>query len=146
MPVNPAHIAQIEAALRQRYFPIIPEMQANWTPQQHERNRLSRSLAAFAIEKLADVTAAQAANAVMDGGNDNGIDAIHFDRLSSRLWLVQSKAGGAPDSGENKKFCDGIRDLAAGRLDKFNQNFARLQPDVEDALETPGLVIIGCNA
>jgi hypothetical protein len=143
--MSDAHIAQIEAMLKQRYFAMIPQLQVNWQPEQHERNRISRSLAAFAIEKLADTTSAQAVNALMDGGNDNGIDALHFDRVKNRLWLVQAKAGAAPDAGDNKKFRDGIHDLAAGNFANFNQAFARLQPDVEDALETVGVVIIGCT-
>jgi len=40
---------QIIAVLKQDYFPMIPQLQQNWTPEQHEKNRLSRSLAAFAI-------------------------------------------------------------------------------------------------
>ena len=145
MPVNPSHVAQIEPTLKQRYFPMIARLPANWTPEQHERNRLSRSLAAFAVEKMADTAPAQAANAVVDGGNDNGIDAVFFDRLKNRLWLVQSKAGGAPDAGDNKKFRDGIRDIAAGNFTNFNTAFSRLQADVEDALEAPNLVIVGCH-
>ena len=145
MPDAAALKLQVIETLKQRYFPIVLQLQQNWTPEQHEKNRLSRSLAAFAIEKLADVTPAQAVNAVMDGGNDNGLDAIHFDRPKNILWVVQSKAGGAPDMGENKKFCDGIRDLVNGRFNKFNANFARLQPDVEDALATDRLQIVGCN-
>ena len=108
MPIADAQRVQLVEVLRQRYFPIILPLQQNWTAEQHEKNRLSRSLAAFSIEKLAEVTPAQAANAVVDGGNDNGIDAIHFDRTKDQLWLIQSKTGGAPDMGENKKFCDGI--------------------------------------
>jgi AIPR protein len=146
MPANPSHIAQIQEVFKQRYFPIIPPLAQNWTPEQHEKNRFSRSLAAFAIEKSADVSHAQAVNSIMDGGNDNGIDAVHFDRLHNRLWLVQAKAGGAPDSGDNKKFCDGIRAIAAGDFTNFNASFARLQSDVEDALETSELVIVGCHA
>jgi len=143
--MSEAQRTQIIAVLKDRYFPIILPLAQNWTPDQHEKNRLSRSLAAFAIETLADVTPAQAANAVVDGGNDNGLDAIHFDRQKNILWLVQSKAGGAPDMGENKKFCDGIRDLIAARFHKFNAIFARLQADVEDALESPGLIVVGCQ-
>lgn len=140
-----AQKSQIITELKKRYFSMIQQLQANWTPEQHEKNRLSRSLAAFAIEKLADVAPAQAANAVVDGWGDNGIDAIYFDRSNNLLWLVQSKAGDAPDMGENKKFCDGIRDLQAGRFDKFNQTFVRLLPDVEEALYSEGLRIVGCN-
>src|SRR6266542_5638492 len=102
MPTDPGHIAQIEATLKQRYFPVIAQLQPNWTPAQHERNRLSRSLAAFAVEKLADIAPAQAANAIVDGGNDNGVDAVFFDRLKNRLWLIQSKAGGALTQGTTK--------------------------------------------
>ena len=59
--MSDAHIAQIEAMLKQRYFAMIPQLQVNWQPEQHERNRISRSLAAFAIEKLADTTSAASA-------------------------------------------------------------------------------------
>ncbi len=145
MPDSAAQRAQIIEALKARYFPIILPIQANWTPEQHEKNRLSRSLAAFAIEKLAEVTPAQAANSVVDGGDDNGLDAIYFDRAKNILWVVQAKAGGAPDLGENKKFCDGVRDLLAARFHKFNAQFARIQTDVEDALESPGMVVHGCH-
>jgi len=147
MPDQEAHAAQIVEVLKQRYFPIIPEIVVpGWTPDQHEKNRLSRSLAALAVEELADITLAQAANAVVDGGNDNGIDAVCFDRATNHLWLVQAKAGDAPDMGDNKKFCDGIRDLVARRFERFNAAFARLRPDIETALQTEGLQIVGCHA
>ena len=136
---------QIIEVLKQEYFPMIPQLSRNWTDEQHYKNRLSRSLAAFAIANLADVTPAQAANSIINGENDNGIDAVYFDRMKNLLLLVQAKAGNAPDMGDNKKFCDGIRDLVNLRFEKFNQSFQRLQPDVEDALETNGVKIIGCN-
>ena len=120
-------------------------LQRNWTPEQHEKNRLSRSLAAFAIANLADLTPAQAANSIVNGENDNGIDAIYFDRMKKLLLLVQAKAGNAPNMGDNKKFCEGIRDLVHQRFQKFNDGFARLQQDVEDALNTNGVKIVGCN-
>lgn len=137
--------AQIIDVLKTRYFAMIQPLPGKTNPVDIENNRLSRSLAAFAIEKHAEVAPAQAAYSVVDGWNDNGLDAIHFDRTKSILWLVQSKIGSAPDMGENKKFCDGIRDLQNGRFHKFNATFARIQPDVEDALDTPRLRIIGCQ-
>ena len=145
MPHADAQRLQVCDVLKQRYFGMIIALPGNNDPVQQEKNRLSRSLAAFAIEKLADVTPAQAANAVVDGGNDNGLDAILFDRQKNILWVVQSKLGGAPDMAENKKFCDGIRDLIGSRFHKFNASFARLQSDVEDALESPHLKTIGCH-
>lgn len=138
--------AQIADILRQRYFPLIPQVNANWTADQHDKNRLSRSLAALAIERLSDVSSVQAANAVIDGGDDNGIDAIQFDRADNRLWVVQSKAGAAPDVGENKKFIGGIHDLLSKRFERFNAAFERFQPDIEQALATEALKVVGCVA
>lgn len=137
--------SQVIEALKQDYFQMTAQLQRNWTPEQHEKNRLSRSLAAFAIANLADITPAQAANSIINGENDNGIDAIYFDRMKNLLLLVQAKAGNAPNMGDNKKFCDGIRDLVHQRFQKFNDAFTRLQQDVEDALNTNGVKIVGCN-
>jgi hypothetical protein len=144
MPDSNAQKSQIKDILRARYFPMILQLPINWPAEQHEKNRLSRSLAAFAIEKMADLTTTQASDCVLDGGDDSGIDAIHFDRQNNILWLIQSKANHAPDQGETLKFCNGVRYLVAARFDRFSQGFARLQPDVEEALQTRGLHIEGC--
>jgi hypothetical protein len=136
---------QIIEVLKLDYFSMIPQLQQNWTADQHEKNRLSRSLAAFAIANVADVTPAQAANSIINGENDNGIDAVYFDRIQNFLWLVQAKAGNAPDMGENLKFCKGIRHLVYKRFQKFNEGFSRLQQDVEDALDKNEVTIVGCN-
>jgi hypothetical protein len=140
-----AQKTQIIEVLKQDYFSMIPELDKNWSAEQHEKNRLSRSLAAFAIANLADVTPVQSANSIINGENDNGIDAVYFDRIKNLLWLVQAKAGNAPNMGDNKKFCDGIRDLVNRRFQKFNEGFFRLQQDVEDALDKNRLKIVGCN-
>ena len=52
---------------------------------------LSRSMAAAAIKILAEVDDVAAANAIVDGGKDNGIDAIYYDPQGKTLFLVQSK-------------------------------------------------------
>lgn len=145
MPPSDAHKAQIIEMLKERYFPIVLPIQQNWTPEQHEKNRLSRSLSIFAVEKLVEIESTSAANALMDGGNDNGIDAVCYDQTRNKLWLIQAKAGSAPDMGENKKFCDGIKDLIEGRFEKFNEAFARFESDVVEALACTGLKIIGCH-
>ena len=40
---------------------------------------LSRSIAAAAIKILAEVDCSTASGAIVDGGKDNGIDAIYYD-------------------------------------------------------------------
>lgn len=128
-PNTKAQKTQIIEVLKQDYFPIIPQINRNWTAKQHEENRLSRSLASFAIANLANITPPQAANSIINGENDNGIDAVYFDRTNNRLWLIQAKAGNAPNMGDNKKFCDGIRDLVHKRFQKFNSSFSRLRQE-----------------
>jgi hypothetical protein len=63
-------------------------------------NFRSRALLAFALECAAGAAADEAAGSIVDGGNDNGIDAIHVGPDLS-LWLLQSKyidaAIGEPD-------------------------------------------------
>ncbi|MFN6461593.1 MAG: hypothetical protein RMZ41_007055 [Nostoc sp. DedVER02] len=48
-PNTKAQRTQIIEVLRRDYFPMIPQLQINYTQEQHDKNRLSRSLAAFAI-------------------------------------------------------------------------------------------------
>ncbi len=144
-PNTKAKKTQIIEVMTRDYFPMIPQLQRNWTPEQHEKNRLSRSLAAFAIANLANITPAQAAHSIINGENDNGIDAVYFDRIQNLLWLVQAKAGNAPNMKENKPFRDGIKDLVHRKFQKFNTGFSRLQQDVEDALDKNGVTIVGCN-
>ena len=52
---------------------------------------LTRGLAAYSIHYLAGTSSQDAAPAVTDAGNDNGIDALYFDEANKRLYLVQSK-------------------------------------------------------
>ena len=137
---------QVKEIIKARFFPIIPRVEATWTArwtaEEHERNRLSRSLAAFSIGKLAGIGDAEAVNSVIDAGGDNGIDAIVFDPVTGILFAGQAKAGAAPDFGDNKKFCDGIRDLLRRNFHKFNEGFMRFLPDIEVALDTPGVKIL----
>jgi hypothetical protein len=66
----------------------------------------------------------EAAAAVTDGGNDNGLDAIHYDARARRLYLVQSKwihsGNGEPENGDVRKFIAGIHDLGNLSFDRFN--------------------------
>jgi hypothetical protein len=49
-------IAQIEVALRRRFFPFVAKVitpdRAGWIEEQHDNDRLSRSLAAYAPTHL----------------------------------------------------------------------------------------------
>jgi len=109
-----------------------------------DRDRLfnfrSRALLAFALECTAGASAEQAVTAIVDGGDDNGIDAIHVGPDLS-LWLLQSKyidaAQGEPDLGDVNKLCTGVRDLLAGRWDRFNEAVRAKRAQITAALDDP---------
>ena len=70
----------------------ISDIQDSLPPETVETAHLSRGLAAFVLMKLADITASQAAHSVVDGFNDNGIDAIYVsDSNPRKLYIVQAK-------------------------------------------------------
>ncbi len=148
MPSNEEKIAQLEAAFRRRFFPHVPKVEtpqrSQWDELKHDNDRLSRALAAYALVALIDLNDVEAAGAIIDGGDDFGIDAIYFDKSQYRLYIVQSKfkrAGAAPSQAENLKTINGIRALLSRRFNEFNATFQRKLDDVEEALDTPGIVI-----
>src|SRR5262245_45066609 len=108
MTTRDEQIVQVEAALRQRFFPLVPKVEkpdrVNWSQDQHELDRLSRSLAAYTLVGICEIDDATAVGAMTDGTNDGGIDALYFDRMANQLVFVQAKFkrnGAAPSQDEN---------------------------------------------
>lgn len=138
---------QIIEVLENRYFSMIPTRLTNRSELEQRKDRLSRSLAALAIQKLSGCGETQAAASIVDCGDDNGIDAIFYDHSQNTLWLIQSKYGNAPTRADNLTFCNGIKDLLEERYERFRQSgqnpeFDRVQADVEDALQTADTKIV----
>jgi hypothetical protein len=148
MPTREEKVAQIETVLRQRFFPYIPknvtENRKTWTEQNHDTNRLTRALAAYVLVGIVGLDDVSAAGAVIDDENDGGIDAIYFDREHTRLILVQSKfktSGTAPAQDENLKTINGVRMLLTRRFPELNAHVQRRQDEIEEALDTGGIVL-----
>jgi hypothetical protein len=145
MPPREEQVAQIEAALRSRFFPLVPSLGvARWTPGQDETNRLSRALAAYALVGICDLDDARAAACITDGGDDGGIDAAHYDQASGQLVLVQAKfkrSGTAPTQAECLATVNGVKALREKRFDQFNAHFQNRLDEIEEALDTPGVGI-----
>ena len=148
MPTREEQIEQIDAAFRSRFFPLVPKVEKTgregWTENQHDKDRLSRALAAYTIAKLAGLDDATAANSITDGSNDGGIDAIYFSPTKNQLFIVQAKyktSGTAPAQDENLKTINGIRALQARRFDEFSEAFCDRSDELELALDTPGVKI-----
>jgi hypothetical protein len=146
MPPRDEQIAQLEAALRRRFFPLVPKVitseRQGWNEEQHDTDRLSRSLAAYTLFGLCDLDDTTAAGAITDGKNDGGIDALYYDRAGNRLVFVQSKfkrTGAAPAQDENLKTVNGIKALQARRFNEFNDAFRNRLDEIEAALDTAGV-------
>ena len=107
---------------------------------------LSRALAAYAVHHLSECSTEDAAKSIVDGSNDNGIDAIYFDQVDSRLYIVQSKwiqsGKGEPDNGSIKKFTSGIRDLLFLNFDRFNSKIQGMAEEITESLTSAGLEIV----
>lgn len=110
-----------------------------------QKNFLSRALAAYAltIEAIADVDIA--ASSITDGFDDNGIDAIYFDRSAKILWLVQSKfidsGAGGIDNGDVEKFARGVKKLIDADFSRFNKKINDRKDEILEALDDSAVKI-----
>src|ERR1700685_1625817 len=90
----------------------VSDVPATASPDDKESQFLTRALTAFAIAALAKTDDTTAANAVVDGYHDDGIDGFFFDRVEHRAYLVQSKwaksGGGSIDLGATLQFVQGV--------------------------------------
>ena len=107
----------------------------------------SRALAAYSLHILAGVSSQQAADSIVDGFDDNGIDALLFQKSQNTLWLVQSKwiqtGKKSPPAAELRSFKDGVFDLLDFNSSKnrFNYKFEYKEDEINAALTCPGLKI-----
>jgi hypothetical protein len=132
--------SQIKNKLLELVAPLIDKSEiAAKTPADREAHILSRSMAAAAIMILAEVDNPTASAAVVDGGKDNGIDAIYYDPQSKALFLVQSKWSNSHassiESGEVLKFLQGVQDLVSLKKGRFNEKIQKRWSIIEDALK-----------
>jgi hypothetical protein len=123
----PIEIIHLPGKLREAFTGRLAEA-ASGKPEERETNFLTRALAAFAAHKLAGCSLDEAVTAVVDGGGDGGIDAVHYSAEASILWLIQSKffsdGRGEPSLGDVTKFKAGLENLLQGNFDAFRENAA----------------------
>lgn len=113
---------------------------------QIENTTLSRGVCALGLSYLTDIDPATAALQIVDGFNDNGIDAIYFDAGEKILYFVQSKwnnaHGGGIENGDVLKFLQGAKDLMNSHYDRFNHKVRSRENEIERALGLASKVII----
>ncbi|MFE2038182.1 AIPR family protein [Streptomyces scopuliridis] len=111
-----------------------------------EKSFLSRALAALAVQRFTELSAAEAAAAVVDGSGDNGIDAIAIDSLQRRVILVQSKWDGSGDGslglGDSRNFTAGFKDLLDTKFDRFNSRLRAQEGKITEALDDVNVTFV----
>jgi len=132
------HVNQIGSKINSLFADKINQDDLNPNDKELQPKILTRCLAAYAVYCIGDTSVEDAASAVVDGSDDNGIDAIYYSPTTKRMIIVQSKwkkdGTGEPDNGEMRKFKDGILDLINLELDNFNGKVNAKKQMIETAL------------
>jgi hypothetical protein len=137
--VSQITINRISSVLREQFADHIDVSDLERKPVAHQESHfLSRALAALCVKTLGDTDPQTAGAAVVDGFNDHGIDAIHFDAKTDSLLLVQSKwsgnGSGTFDEGATGKFVNGIRALFRSEFERFNDKVRSKEAEIREAL------------
>lgn len=128
MPAErPIEIDHLPPRLHQDFDGLIPLIE-NPDPDHVETNFCSRALAAFSIHRLAGCSLQEAADSLVDGGHDGGIDAVYHSTNSNTLWCVQSKfttdGTSEPVLREVTRFSTGLDALLRGDFEELRGNLA----------------------
>jgi hypothetical protein len=124
------------------------------TDLERDQKIFSRCLAALAVYLQTGCTEQDAAGAVWDGQDDNGIDAAYFDTAESRVLFVQAKwinkGSGEPEAQEIGAFVKGVRDAIETDDTCFHSRLQARFADIALRLGTPGvrvhLVVVSTGA
>lgn len=132
------HVNHIRTKLEEVFNDLVDLSDVLSTGEQRDNFFLTRSLCAYALIHHSSCSATQAAQSIVDGGSDNGIDGIFYDPNTKTLYIVQSKwihdGKGEPSNGDVKKFIAGIKDLFDFKFDRFNGKVIAKQQTIQDAI------------
>lgn len=132
------HVNQIGSKINALFADKIDKSDLNPEDKEIQTKILTRCLSAYAVYCIGDTSIDEAASSVVDGADDNGLDAIHYSPSNKRMIIVQSKwkkdGTGEPENGDLRKFKDGIIDLINLELDKFNNKVNIKKKMIETAL------------
>lgn len=132
-------IMRIRSTLEKRYLGKIDLKDYEGKPAKEKESAfLTRSLSAFALAQLAGINDNLAAACVVDGYDDNGIDAIYYDNTDNKVYIVQSKwmesGKDSPKQGDIQKFLKGFKDFLNADFSRFNNKFKKMKDRLNEAL------------
>ena len=140
------HIKHIVKAFEKAFSSVIDMSDYTTRPANDRQDKfLTRSLAAYCLVMLAGLSEADAASAVTDEYNDNGIDAIHYDEQAQTLYIIQSKwhnsGSGSIDQGSILKFTQGVQYLIEDDFSTFGPRMQQKRDMVQNALSKTNTLI-----
>lgn len=124
-PAVPAPVRQTTRAFDMTYSGLIDVSDFGNRPSDKIQPAFrSRALAAHAVRIMTGWTPEQAADCVIDGGQDQGIDAIAIDEANAHIYLVQAKwspegTATADETAVHKLFA-GLTLIDSGESAQFN--------------------------
>lgn len=146
----PLPVARIRSFLLRTYSDLIDmdDVPRRTSPADREQILLSRSLAALAVADTLGCTHEEAASAVVDGGDDWGIDSVGVDDRPEvpSLFINQSKwsdrATGKFGQSEVDRLERGVTYLHNGRFDEFNARMRAHADRVHEVIHTPQAPVV----
>jgi len=88
------HLRQIKSYLKKTFNNLIDLADyQNKSETDRELVFLTRSLAAFPLIALAEISPQEASKSIVDGRQDNGIDAIYIDKREKVMYIYYRQNG-----------------------------------------------------
>jgi hypothetical protein len=134
----PNFISILTNKLEKEFVPHLPELLKKDRPKvDQDKKQLSRAFSGFVIHKMLDVGISDAAKAVVDDFDDNGLDAIYFDKGTKTLYLIQTKYREREqfDEGDAIRFRSGTDLLLSQKYERFNENVRKRIAELDDAFD-----------
>lgn len=146
---NPAHIFanQVSSRLHQIFDDLVRVQKVGGMDDEAVEQRfLTRALAALSLLHFSECNASDAAAAITDGGNDDGIDAVYVSESHKKLYLVQSKWLKNTAKGiellEFTRFRDGVRRIISLTWDVKNSDLHAHRQKIENILSDIDVEIV----
>lgn len=141
---SPNQVRQVRQALLREFSELIDLSNVETSrPEEVEKQLLSRSLAALAVRKLTGCSSQVAAETVIDGRHDQGIDAVALADGTSEVFLVQAKwserGTAGIDTAAAHKMVAGFRQIEDRRFERFNARFQAMAEKLRAVLAEPHL-------
>lgn len=138
-------LTQIRKTLSRTYRGKIDESDLDGkTEVERDRAFLSRAIAATAVRRLTNHSHDECAQSVIDGRDDNGIDAIALTD-ASHVWLVQAKWSDNGTAGFNtaaaRALVEGLNLLEQRKFDLFNGKIDPFKAQLDSAFSDTNLKI-----